>query len=99
MTNTFSYIDMNHLKKLVRLILDLLENSYYLLHADFSFHGCFPFLYKVFGQNLSTDWKSTLFSTRSKFAQQIVHSQLYRHDYLLLAHLLQSPGIEEGRQL
>jgi len=51
--NRFSDIYSDHLEEFLWLCLNLLEHLHYFWYADFYFHGCFPFLYKVMGQTLS----------------------------------------------
>jgi hypothetical protein len=52
-TNALSDVYTDHLKKFLRLLLDLLENVYNLWYADFYFHGCFSLLSGLIGLTLS----------------------------------------------
>jgi len=42
----------DHLKNILRLLLDFLENIYKLRYANFYLHGCFSFLMVFFAKTL-----------------------------------------------
>jgi len=70
-TNILSDFHPDHLKNPLRLLLNLLENTNNFWYANFNFHGCFSFLFKVMGL--------TLFKGKAPFflPLQNLHKKLY----------------------